>query len=593
MLVTACAALMLCATAYASGDEWSAPTYVTNPLVGEDGLPSLAVGPDGSAITAWEHHGTLESTVRFAQRPAGGGFSAPADLVTPGAAFNGYGVNLPQVAVNASGEAVAAWLFTDGSNYRVYAAVRPAGSTTFGTPAPLSAAGQNAASPDVAIGPTGNAVVVWSRYDGSRWHAQAASRAGGGAFDAAVPLSATGVGTGTIFASAPRVAIDAQGAATAVFEAGQTVGQPIQWSSKALNGAFGAPANLSPAGEAAFLPQIAVSPAGAAVAVWQLSTDYSIQAATRPAGGGFGAAKTISATGNSYTPQVAISGAGEAVITYENNATADSTIHLVTHPDGGAFTTPVPLSDSGQDAGESHIAVNAAGAAAITWSRFDGTKSVVQSVTRPAGGTFGAVQNISNVSGPNSGAADKSDVALDAAGNATAVWRASNGFFYLVKTATHAADGSVAQPPPAPTPTTPAAVVPAPSPAALPPADATPKSVAAAVKLAAATLTVAKDGSLATPRVTCQEASTGVCTATVRFSTRTKKPVLIGSVTFKVRGGTSAAAKLKLNRKGKALLAKTSRLAVTALVTVKDASGNQRKFTLKQSLKPAPKKRAR
>ena len=330
---------------------------------------------------------------------------------------------------------------------------------------------QDAAAPDVAIGPG----TPWSSV-ALRRHSleQAASRAAGGAFDAAVPLSVTGAGTGLIFAGA-HVSRSTRRAPRPPSSKRVRPLATIQWSSKAL-GPSGSRRPVG-GGEAAFLPQIAVSPAGAAVAVWQRSTDYSIQASA-PAGGGFGAAATISATGTA-TRRRSRSAAPAMPSSPRDNATADSTIHLVTHPGGGAFTTPVPLRRrAGRRGGGRRRQRRRRGRDHVV--AVDGTKSVVQSVTRPAGGTFGAVQNISNVSGPNSGAADKSAIARRRRERDGGLARQQRVLLPRQdrdarrRRLAHAAAGSGRQLPPPPSRGRHGGCA---------PADATPKSVAAVVKL--------------------------------------------------------------------------------------------------------------
>jgi hypothetical protein len=51
-------------------------------------------------------------------------------------------------------------------------------------PQDLSAAGQNAFNPEVAVDAQGNAIAVWRRFDGTNFIVQAAVRAAGGSFRA-------------------------------------------------------------------------------------------------------------------------------------------------------------------------------------------------------------------------------------------------------------------------------------------------------------------------------------------------------------------------------------------------------------------------
>jgi hypothetical protein len=125
----------------------------------------------------------------------------------------------PQVAVNGDGNAVFAWKRRDettdcpGSTcFRIHARARSANGTLSATQI-LSAPGQEAASPRVALDDTGNAIFVWERLDGTTacegrpcWRIQARVRAANGTLSATRTLSAAGRD-----GQFPQVAVDAAG----------------------------------------------------------------------------------------------------------------------------------------------------------------------------------------------------------------------------------------------------------------------------------------------------------------------------------------------------------------------------------------------
>ena len=95
---------------------------------------------------------TNELRIAFADRPAGGEWSPPAAVLEDQA----WPFAVPQLAVNADGDAVAAWISNAGTT--AWAAFRPAGGTW--TAQQVSNGG--APKPQVAITAAGDAVVVWS-----------------------------------------------------------------------------------------------------------------------------------------------------------------------------------------------------------------------------------------------------------------------------------------------------------------------------------------------------------------------------------------------------------------------------------------------
>ncbi len=241
--------------------------------------PRIAVGPDGATTAVWYRFDGAEFIVQAATRPAGSAtFGAPVDLSAAGG-----NASDPQIAIGPDGAATAVWRRSNGSGTRiVQAATRPAGSATFGTPVDLSATGQNADYPQIAIGPDGAATAVWYRYDGADYLVQAATRpAGSATFGAPVDLSAA---SGNAYN--PQIAIGPDGAATAVWYRYDGTNTTIQAAIRPAGSAtFGTPVDLSATGQTADNPQIAIGPDGAATAVWRRSNGSNtiIQAATSPA----------------------------------------------------------------------------------------------------------------------------------------------------------------------------------------------------------------------------------------------------------------------------------------------------------------------
>ena len=91
---------------------------------------------------------------------AGSAWAAPAWLAPQDLSAAGQHAYDPQVAVDGRGNAIAVWQRFDGTNTIVQAAVRAA-RASFGAPQDLSTAGQTAYDPQVAVDGRGNAIAVW------------------------------------------------------------------------------------------------------------------------------------------------------------------------------------------------------------------------------------------------------------------------------------------------------------------------------------------------------------------------------------------------------------------------------------------------
>jgi hypothetical protein len=95
------------------------------------------------------------------------------------------------VAFDASGNALAVWDRSNGTNQIVQSSFRPAGGA-FAAPVDLSATGQDASAPQVAFGASGKAIAVWQRSNGTNEIVQAAFAAH------TLSVSTAGSGSGSV-----------------------------------------------------------------------------------------------------------------------------------------------------------------------------------------------------------------------------------------------------------------------------------------------------------------------------------------------------------------------------------------------------------
>jgi len=242
---------------------------------------------------------------------------------------------------------------------------------------------------DVASNDRGDTIVSWTRNNGAGGQVvQAAFRPAGGSFGAPQSIGATFpcyfLG---LLGPTPDVAIDRNGGGVIVFPAAGNGGRTvIRASLKSPSGSFAPPVDVS----------------------------NDVQAANTD-------------------PHVAMNGAGIAVAVWTRSNGANTVVETSTRSPGGTFTGAQPLSTAGQNASSARVALNDAGATAVTWVRSNGTVNVAQTRVRPAGaGAYAAVQDLS-AAGAAGQDASTPDVALDPSGRATVVWSRSDGTRTLVE----------------------------------------------------------------------------------------------------------------------------------------------------------------
>jgi PKD domain len=335
------------------------------------------MGAHGDVALAWASAGTNAEMVT---RPSGGGFSPIVDLSPAGSEFATAAV----VAEDGAGEAVAVWNSSvEKSNLIIEAAVVTGGVRS--TPSKLSAPGQNAVLPTLAVDERGDAVVAWMRSNGSHNVVQASFRQAGGSFSAPVNLSAE---SGN--ANAPKVAIDSAGEAIVVWEQSDVSNEVVEEATRPAAGtSFTTAVALSNPAEGAIQPSVAMNSEGDTAISWvHLGSSNVVQARVRPSDGKFSAAANLSGEGmNAEHPQVALDGHGNPTVIWARNFV----IQYANGTAAGAFSPDVNLAF---EAWYPSIAEDAAGDTLVGYPTVQSVPAA-DTVFRPAGGTFGSDDQMS------------------------------------------------------------------------------------------------------------------------------------------------------------------------------------------------------
>lgn len=222
--------------------------------------PDVAVDPQGNAIMVWDRSNGGPSTIRWAFAPAGQPFG-PAQAITD-ASFGGF---MPDVEVDAQGNAVVVWIGTSAGNQVVRFSRRPAGGT-FGPPA--SVPGQPASGafvepvPQLAVDPEGRATALWVQsFFGVRY---ALAQPGQGFGEMQSMPGDPGTSPGR-----PDAATDGAGNVMALWT-DDTTGTPRLFFARHAPGQPFDPAQTMPGapGGAGIGPSVALAPDGNGVAAW-------------------------------------------------------------------------------------------------------------------------------------------------------------------------------------------------------------------------------------------------------------------------------------------------------------------------------------
>lgn len=203
-----------------AGNGWSGPTAISpvcqpDPTRGAQ-LNDVAVNASGVAIAAWDQYTYNyggNATIGVATQ-AGGRWAAPFTIT----GTNGFSMS-PRVAIGADGTMAVSWTYQDPATQptpqqKIQVAVKPAGSTVWTTTTLAQGNIGGVAVTQlipIAVDANGNVTAVWSLWNGAIHVVQSATLPKGGVWSAPVTLAP---GVDGMF---PQLALNARGDAGVVF----------------------------------------------------------------------------------------------------------------------------------------------------------------------------------------------------------------------------------------------------------------------------------------------------------------------------------------------------------------------------------------
>ena len=342
-----------------------------------------------------------------------------------------------QIAVDASGNAIAVWVqqYIDANNIfhsNIWANHYTIG-TGWGTPELIETGTGSAMLPQIAMSPNGNAMAVWKQFSSfSNSDTIMANRYTAGTGWSGAEMIASGSGNATD----PQIAVDANGNVRAVWSQQDGAYSSI-YSNSYRGGLWGTPVPIETGNNGnASRPQVAFDANGNALAVWAKSNGVVTHVwanrydASIFGGGSWGTARLIETanTGNAEIPQLAVDPNGNAMAIWlkwdgtRNNLWANR--FTVSNLDWGTATL-IEHEDLGS-VGNASIAVDASGNAMVVWAQHNGTISNIWANRYTAGTGWGSAEPLET----NGFYADFPRVAVDASGNAMAVWNQYRSHYF-------------------------------------------------------------------------------------------------------------------------------------------------------------------
>lgn len=327
--------------AHGATPRWHPPVAIS-PQGSNPARPAVALASRGEAIAAWRasSRGRVRVEVRVRR-----GLRAPwsaAHVLATRSVSTSQPLSNPAVAMNARGDAVVLWQVAQGP---LRSAVRRGWTGSWRTatvPAPPAGADPDAAfaTPRLAIAPDGAAVALWTAQETGAWAARGALLAAGARtwqetpappLDPALPAPPR--------YGPPRIAVGPAGDAVVVWTAPSSVpgpgGSALRVVRRIGTGPWGAP--VTPADPVGRAGEPAVSANGRVAVVWtgaEATPPSPVQVAVgEPGAAGLGAPDAIPAA--AWETASAVNSRGDVLVAW--SGLNEGAAHAAVRPAGGAW----------------------------------------------------------------------------------------------------------------------------------------------------------------------------------------------------------------------------------------------------------------
>jgi hypothetical protein len=392
----------------------------------EGSYPRVAMTPTGEAVVAYQGYG---EEIRVSRRPPDGSFSGGAlgEPVFPEPSICCFRPEEPAVAIDPAGDIVVVWQQGKyGSGLpEIYASFRPHNGS-FSSPQVISS--ETATAPEVAIDTRGDATAVWLRDDGTNTIVEAATSTTGGPFSSPMQLSGDGGN-----ASSVQVSMNPEGDAIASWLRTSGANTDIEVATRRAGGAFPSPDSNGDGlilGESKVpsttpteppVQRIVMNPGPEAIAVWQTSTNAVQEARLVSGHASFGPVTTLGTT--SAFPSIAMNETGEAVIDWPVTLGID----VVTAASTAAFGAPEQIAVGEHTPEFARISLAPNGQVTLAWlTSAKGRESMWwitrEATVRPPGGVFAKASGVFQ-GGSGDDSADGLEIAGDSLGDTLAIWQ--------------------------------------------------------------------------------------------------------------------------------------------------------------------------
>ncbi|HVE38387.1 MAG TPA: hypothetical protein VNM14_00780 [Planctomycetota bacterium] len=352
---------------YLPGSGWQGPVLVEDDDLADASALRVAIDDAGCAFVSW--YDSQGGYAYVNRSDASGAWPASPTLL---ASDSGQGIGMTDVAVSPGGIAVAVWFQKIGAHYQIW-------SRRYASPGGWAAAvrldsmvAEDGADVSAAVDASGNAFAIWKQSDGVRWNAWVNRYTAGAGWGAATALETESTG----YAGLLSMAFDAAGNAMAIWqrETG-TPGTPTRIRARRYVAGVGWDASHvlldDPAAGSASWCHLGFDGSGTAIAIWMQYDGSRTNGWSRRyvPGAGWTAPERFENNGpNIFLPELAVSADGSAVATWASSTPARSDAWASRYTPGGGWTAGSLLeSDDSGNVYDPHVGMDDSGRAIVVW----------------------------------------------------------------------------------------------------------------------------------------------------------------------------------------------------------------------------------
>jgi len=383
--------------------------------------PQIAMDDHGKGIAVWKQSDGSHGSIFFNRFVSGTGWGNAALAEN----YNGGNGEKPQIAMSGNGNAVVVWNQYDGTSWNIYSN-NYTDSAGWGAVTSLEGSSYSTDVPQVAMDASGNAIAVWDQYDGSDLSIYT-RRYTSSSWGTSAVLIEHKIGN----AFEPQIAANAEGNAMAVWRHDDGAAMSTYANEYLTDGTgWGTTASaIETENSDTDKPQVAIDPDGNSMAIWRQrdhNNHWSIYANRHAAGGtSWSTASLIeSKDTDADKPQISMDSSGNAITVWYQHDGLHFNIYANHYAPGSGWSTATMISNGNWDAYDPQVVMDSDGNALAVWSQYeDNTHTGIYAARYTAEEGWDTPRLIET----GNGDASDPQIAMDSDGNAIAVWKQNNG----------------------------------------------------------------------------------------------------------------------------------------------------------------------